>query len=215
MTTISRALTHKLEEQDPKTLKTNAMLIADVLVRNAINGNVKAAQEVADRTEGKSVDRVALKAEVQQRVERIEMVHRYMSPADASRAYQKMLKATDADVEYVMTKALALPSPKPDERERKYPPGYRRRFKQPPGTNTPQAEPDPNKVDEERWHKDRDDYSKRQPVIIDVTPTPIDDASVSPSRALAPVRSPIRSPEPQVQPRSRFDGALSKMRQAR
>jgi hypothetical protein len=54
--TISNAYRHKLEEEVPNDpeRRTWAELIAEAQVRDAVRGNVQAAREIADRTEGKA-----------------------------------------------------------------------------------------------------------------------------------------------------------------
>lgn len=54
--TLSNAYRNKLEEEVPNDpeRRTWAELIAEAQVRDAVRGNVQAAREIADRTEGKA-----------------------------------------------------------------------------------------------------------------------------------------------------------------
>lgn len=51
---LAQAYREALESLDPKTQRSVAEVIAMAIIRRALKGDVKAAQEIADRTEGKA-----------------------------------------------------------------------------------------------------------------------------------------------------------------
>jgi hypothetical protein len=65
LTKLTEALREQLTELNPDaTDETNAEAIARVLIREAIGGNVQAAREIADRTEGKPKQAIDLEMQV-------------------------------------------------------------------------------------------------------------------------------------------------------
>jgi hypothetical protein len=65
LTKLTEALREQLTELNPDaTEETNAEAIARVLIREAISGNVQAAREIADRTEGKPKQAIDLEMQV-------------------------------------------------------------------------------------------------------------------------------------------------------
>lgn len=65
LTRLTDALRQQLAETSPDaTEETQAEAIARTLIREAISGNVQAAREIADRTEGKPMQKVDLDLQI-------------------------------------------------------------------------------------------------------------------------------------------------------
>jgi hypothetical protein len=65
LTRLTDALRQQLAENSPDaTEETQAEVIARVLIREAIDGNVQAAREIADRTEGKPKQAIDLDMQI-------------------------------------------------------------------------------------------------------------------------------------------------------